>query len=144
MQVIYYCVRRNLILSKIILSYLRKNSNMIQYNSLRKKGFNFGIDKKLMKKKILLKLKQCILSLRKTYNNQKEIVIDFLKSDLSGFLETDDCKEKMETLQVHDELELKLATLNIYKCYFTDEEHQKWYDYIIKMAKKSTKRKLVQ
>lgn len=117
---------------------------MIQYNSLRKKGFNFGIDKKLMKKKILLKLKQCILSLRKTYNNQKEIVIDFLKSDLSGFLETDDCKEKMETLQVHDELELKLATLNIYKCYFTDEEHQKWYDYIIKMTKKSTKRKLVQ
>ena len=116
---------------------------MIQYNSLRKKGFNFGIDKKLMKKKILLKLKQCILSLRKTYNNQKEIVIDFLKSDLSGFLETDDCKEKMETLQVHDELELKLATLNIYKCYFTDEEHEKWYVYIIKLEKMSTKRKLI-
>ena len=115
---------------------------MIQYNSLRKKGFNFRIDKKLMKKKILLKLKQCILSLRKAYNNQKELIIDFLKSDLSGFLETDDCKEKMETLQVHDELELKLATLNIYKCYFTDEEHQKWYDYVIKMAKNSTKRKL--
>lgn len=117
---------------------------MIQYNSLRKKGFNFRIDKKLMKKKILLKLKQCILSLRKAYNNHKELIIDFLKSDLSGFLETDDCKEKMETLQVHDELELKLATLNIYKCYFTDEEHQKWYDYVIKMAKNSTKRKLVQ
>ena len=72
MQVIYYCVRRNLILSKIILSYLRKNSNMIQYNSLRKKGFNLKIDKKLMKKKILLKIKKCILSLRKAYNNQKE------------------------------------------------------------------------
>ena len=114
---------------------------MIQYNSLRKKGFNFRIDKKLMKKKRLLKLKQFILSLRKDYNNQKELIIDFLKSDLSGFLETDDCKEKMETLQVHDELELKLATLNIYKCYFTDEEHQKWYDYVIKMAKNSTKRK---
>ena len=52
---------------------------MIQYNSLRKKGFNFRIDKKLMKKKILLKLKQCILSLRKAYNNQKELIIDFLK-----------------------------------------------------------------
>ena len=52
-------------------------------------------------------------------------------------------KSKM-ILQVHDELELKLATLNIYKCYFTDEEHQKWYDYVIKMAKNSTKRKLVQ
>ena len=84
---------------------------MIQYNSLRKKGFNFRIDKKLMKKKILLKLKQCILSLRKAYNNQKELIIDLL---------------------------------NIYKCYFTDEEHQKWYDYVIKMAKNSTKRKLVQ
>ena len=117
---------------------------MIQYNSLRKRGFNFRIDKKLMKKKILLKLKQCILSLRKAYNNQKELIIDFLKSDLSGFLETDDCKEKMETLQVHDELELKLATLNIYKCYFSDEEHQKWYDYIIKSAKKGPKKKLVQ
>ena len=50
----------------------------------------------------------------------------------------------MENLQVNDELELKLATLNIYKCYFTDEEHQKWYDYIIKMTKKSTKKKLIQ
>ena len=35
-----------------------------------------------MKKKILLKLKQFILSLRKDYNNQKELIIDFLKSDL--------------------------------------------------------------
>ena len=44
---------------------------MVQYNSLRKKGFNLKIDKKLMKKKILLKIKKCILSLRKAYNNQK-------------------------------------------------------------------------
>ena len=28
---------------------------MIQYNSLRKKGFNFRIDKKLMKKKKVMK-----------------------------------------------------------------------------------------
>lgn len=97
-----------------------------------------------MKKKILQKIKQWILTLRNSYNNQKKIIIDFLKSDLSGFIETDDCKKQMETLQVHDELELKLATLNIYKCYFTDEEHQKWYDYIIKMTKKGPKRKLVQ
>ena len=97
-----------------------------------------------MKKKILLKIKLFILSLRKVYNNQKEIIIDFLRSDLSEFIETDTCKKQMETLQVYNETELKLATLNIYKCYFTDEEHQKWYDYVIKMAKNSTKRKLVQ
>lgn len=117
---------------------------MVQYNSLRKKGFDLWIDKKLMKKKILLKLKQCILSLRKVYNNQKDIIIDFLKSDLSEFIETDSCKKQMESLQVHDELELKLATLNIYKCYFTDEEHQKWYDYIIRRAKNKVKKQLVQ
>lgn len=97
-----------------------------------------------MKKKILLKIKQWVLSIRKVYNNQKEIIVDFLKSDLSGFVENDNFKAQMENLQVHDELELKLATLNIYKCYFTDEEHQKWYDYIIKMTKKSTKKKLIQ
>lgn len=97
-----------------------------------------------MKKKILLKIKRWILSIRKVYNNQKEIIVDFLKSDLSGFVENDDFKAQMENLQVNDELELKLATLNIYKCYFTDEEHQKWYDYIIKMTKKSTKKKLIQ
>lgn len=97
-----------------------------------------------MKKKILLKIKRWVLSIRKVYNNQKEIIVDFLKSDLSGFVENDDFKAQMENLQVNDELELKLATLNIYKCYFTDEEHQKWYDYIIKMAKKSTKKKLIQ
>ena len=83
-----------------------------------------------MKKKILLKIKRWVLSIRKVYNNQKEIIVDF--------------KAQMENLQVNDELELKLATLNIYKCYFTDEEHQKWYDYIIKMTKKSTKKKLIQ
>ena len=49
----------------------------------------------------------------------------------------------METLQVYDETELKLATLNIYKCYFTDEEHQKWYDYIIKRPKKNAKKELI-
>ena len=97
-----------------------------------------------MKKKILLKIKRWILSIRKVYNSQKEIIVDFLKSDLSGFVENDDFKAQMENLQVNDELELKLATLNIYKCYFTDEEHQKWYDYIIKMTKKSTKKKLIQ
>ena len=97
-----------------------------------------------MKKKILLKIKRWVLSIRKVYNNQKEIIVDFLKSDLSGFVENDNFKAQMENLQVHDELELKLATLNIYKCYFTDEEHQKWYDYIIKMTKKSTKKKLIQ
>ena len=97
-----------------------------------------------MKKKILLKIKQWVLSIRKVYNNQKEIIVDFLKSDLSGFVENDNFKAQMENLQVHDELELKLAALNIYKCYFTDEEHQKWYDYIIKMTKKSTKKKLIQ
>ncbi len=97
-----------------------------------------------MKKKILLKIKRWVLSIRKVYNNQKEIIVDFLKSDLSGFVENDDFKAQMENLQVNDELELKLATLNIYKCYFTDEEHQKWYDYIIKMTKKSTKKKLIQ
>lgn len=97
-----------------------------------------------MKKKILLKIKQWVLSIRKVYHNQKEIIVDFLKSDLSGFVENDNFKAQMENLQVHDELELKLATLNIYKCYFTDEEHQKWYDYIIKMTKKSTKKKLIQ
>ncbi len=97
-----------------------------------------------MKKKILLKIKRWVLSIRKVYNNQKEIIVDFLKSDLSGFVENDNFKAQMENLQVHDELELKLAALNIYKCYFTDEEHQKWYDYIIKMTKKSTKKKLIQ
>ena len=97
-----------------------------------------------MKKKILLKIKRWVLSIRKVYNNQKEIIVDFLKSDLSGFVENDDFKAQMKNLQVNDELELKLATLNIYKCYFTDEEHQKWYDYIIKMTKKSTKKKLIQ
>lgn len=97
-----------------------------------------------MKKKILLKIKRWVLSIRKVYNNQKEIIVDFLKSDLSGFVENDDFKAQMENLQVDDELELKLATLKIYKCYFTDEEHQKWYDYIIKMTKKSTKKKLIQ
>ncbi len=97
-----------------------------------------------MKKKVLQKIKQWILNLRNSYNNQKEIIIDFLRSDLSGFIENDNCKKQMENLQVQDELELKLATLNIYKCYFTDEEHQKWYDYIIKKAQNGPKKKLVQ
>lgn len=97
-----------------------------------------------MKKKILLKIKLFILSLRKVYNNQKEIIIDFLRSDLSEFIETDTCKKQMETLQVYNETELKLATLNVYKCYFTDEEHQKWYDYIIKLPKKNAKKELIQ
>ena len=50
----------------------------------------------------------------------------------------------MEDLNVQDETSLKLATLKIYGGYFSDEEHQKWYDYIIKSAKKSPKKKLVQ
>ena len=50
----------------------------------------------------------------------------------------------MEYLNVQDETSLKLATLKIYEGYFSDEEHQKWYDYIIKSAKKSPKKKLVQ
>lgn len=97
-----------------------------------------------MKKKLLLKIKNFVLSLRKAYNNQKEIIVDFLKSDLADYLESDNCKKQMEDLNVQDETSLKLATLKIYGGYFSDEEHQKWYDYIIKSAKKSPKKKLVQ
>lgn len=97
-----------------------------------------------MKKKLLLKIKNFVLNLRKVYNNQKDIIVDFLKSDLTDYLESDNCKKQMEYLNVQDETSLKLATLKIYEGYFSDEEHQKWYDYIIKSAKKSPKKKLVQ
>ena len=73
-----------------------------------------------------------------------QVIVDFLKSDLTDYLESDNCKKQMEYLNVQDETSLKLATLKIYEGYFSDEEHQKWYDYIIKSAKKSPKKKLVQ
>lgn len=97
-----------------------------------------------MKKKILLKFKKLIVRLRKVYKSQKEVIIDFLKSDLSDYLENDNCQKQMKILNVHDEVELKLKTLKIYEDYFTVEEHQKWYDYITQMAQNKAKRKLIQ
>ena len=48
-----------------------------------------------MKKKLLLKIKNFVLNLRKVYNNQKDIIVDFLKSDLTDYLESDNCKKQM-------------------------------------------------
>jgi len=74
-------------------------------------------------KKKLLGVKGKILSLRKAYNRSKELLTNFLKSDLSKFVKSENGLSYMKKFNVNSEEELKLKALNIYKHFYTKEEY---------------------
>ena len=93
-----------------------------------------------MKKKLLLKIKRWILTLRKAYNSKKDLITDFIYTEnFDGMMQNPIWKQGMNYFNTKDINDIKLAVLDVNKELYTIDEYRLHLNYI----QKSKKRKLV-
>ena len=94
-----------------------------------------------MKKKLLLKIKRWILTLRKAYNSKKDLITDFIYTEnFDGMMQNPIWEQGMNYFNTKDINDIKLAVLDVNKELYTIDEYRLHLNYI----QKSKKRKLVQ
>ncbi len=92
-----------------------------------------------MKKKLLLKIKKWILTLRKAYASKKDLITDFIHADNLENLSGNPVWEAgMDYFNAKDIDDIKLAVLDVNRELYTVDEYILHWDYI----QKSKKRKL--
>ena len=93
-----------------------------------------------MKKKLLLKIKRWILTLRKAYNSKKDLITDFIYTEnFDGMMQNPIWEQGMNYFNTKDINDIKLAVLDVNKELYTIDEYRLHLNYI----QKSKKRKLV-
>lgn len=93
-----------------------------------------------MKKKLLLKIKRWILTLRKAYNSKKDLITDFIYTEnFDGMIQNPIWEQGMNYFNTKDINDIKLAVLDVNKELYTIDEYRLHLNYI----QKSKKRKLV-
>lgn len=93
-----------------------------------------------MKKKLLLKIKRWILTLRKAYNSKKDLITDFIYTEnFDGMIQDPIWEQGMNYFNTKDINDIKLAVLDVNKELYTIDEYRLHLNYI----QKSKKRKLV-
>lgn len=93
-----------------------------------------------MKKKLLLKIKRWILTLRKAYNSKKDLITDFIYTEnFDGMMQNPIWEQGMNYFNTKDINDIKLAVLDVNKELYTIDEYILHLNYI----QKSKKRKLV-
>ena len=93
-----------------------------------------------MKKKLLLKIKRWILTLRKAYNSKKDLITDFIYTEnFDGMMQNPIWEQGMNYFNTKDINDIKLAVLDVNKELYTIDEYRLHLNYI----EKSKKRKLV-
>lgn len=93
-----------------------------------------------MKKKLLLKIKKWILTLRKAYNSKKDLITDFIHTEnFDGMMQNPIWEQGMNYFNTKDINDIKLAVLDVNKELYTIDEYRLHLNYI----QKSKKRKLV-
>ena len=93
-----------------------------------------------MKKKLLLKIKRWILTLRKAYNSKKDLITDFIYTEnFDGMIQNPIWEQGMNYFNTKDINDIKLAVLDVNKELYTIDEYRIHLNYI----QKSKKRKLV-
>lgn len=93
-----------------------------------------------MKKKLLLKIKRWILTLRKAYNSKKDLITDFIYTEnFDGMIQNPIWEQGMNYFNTKDINDIKLAVLDVNKELYTIDEYRLHFNYI----QKSKKRKLV-
>ena len=93
-----------------------------------------------MKKKLLLKIKRWILTLRKAYNSKKDLITDFIYTEnFDGMIQNPIWEQGMNYFNTKDINDIKLAVLDVNKELYTIDEYRLHLNYI----EKSKKRKLV-
>ena len=93
-----------------------------------------------MKKKLLLKIKRWILTLRKAYNSKKDLITDFIYTEnFDGMMQNPIWEQGMNYFNTKDINDIKLAVLDVNKELYTIDEYRIHLNYI----QKSKKRKLV-
>lgn len=93
-----------------------------------------------MKKKLLLKIKRWILTLRKAYNSKKDLITDFIYTEnFDGIMQNPIWEQGMNYFNTKDINDIKLAVLDVNKELYTIDEYRLHLNYI----QKSKKRKLV-
>ena len=93
-----------------------------------------------MKKKLLLKIKRWILTLRKAYNYKKDLITDFIYTEnFDGMIQNPIWEQGMNYFNTKDINDIKLAVLDVNKELYTIDEYRLHLNYI----QKSKKRKLV-
>ena len=93
-----------------------------------------------MKKKLLLKIKRWILTLRKAYNSKKDLITDFIYTEnFDGMMQNPIWEQGMNYFNTKDINDIKLAVLDVNKELYTIDVYRLHLNYI----QKSKKRKLV-
>ena len=93
-----------------------------------------------MKKKLLLKIKRWILTLRKAYNSKKDLITDFIYTEnFDGMIQNPIWEQGMNYFNTKDINDIKLAVLDVNKELYTIDEYRLHLNYI----QKSKKRKFV-
>ena len=93
-----------------------------------------------MKKKLLLKIKRWILTLRKAYNSKKDLITDFIYTEnFDGMMQNPIWEQGMNYFNTKDINDIKLAVLDVNKELYTIDEYRLHLNYI----QKSKKRKFV-
>lgn len=93
-----------------------------------------------MKKKLLLKIKRWILTLRKAYNSKKDLITDFIYTEnFDGMMQNPIWEQGMNYFNTKDINDIKLTVLDVNKELYTIDEYRLHLNYI----QKSKKRKLV-
>ena len=93
-----------------------------------------------MKKKLLLKIKRWILTLRKAYNSKKDLITDFIYTEnFDGMMQNPIWEQGMNYFNTKDINDIKLAVLDVNKELYTIDEYRLHLNYI----QKNKKRKLV-
>ena len=93
-----------------------------------------------MKKKLLLKIKRWILTLRKAYNSKKDLITDFIYTEnFDGMMQNPIWEQGMNYFNTKDINDIKLAVLDVNKELYTIDEYRLHLNYI----QKSKKRKLL-
>ena len=86
-----------------------------------------------MKKKLLLKIKRWILTLRKAYNSKKDLITDFIYTEnFDGMMQNPIWEQGMNYFNTKDINDIKLAVLDVNKELYTIDEYRLHLNYIQK------------